>query len=64
LAIAGNALLEPFCDRASGLMAAERDDQRSAEKYLVRALSGFEKLREQHQATRTRQIMAALGSTY
>jgi len=43
-------------------MTAEHGDRRSAEKYLVRALSGFERLREQYQATRTRQIMAALAT--
>jgi hypothetical protein len=59
-AIAGNALLEPFCDRALGLMTAARGDQRSAIKHLVRALSGFEKFRVQYQATRTRQVMASL----
>jgi len=59
-ATAGNALLTPFCDRAAGLMTAARGDRRAAKKYLVRALSGFEKLREQYQAARTRQIMVAL----
>jgi hypothetical protein len=59
-ATAGNALLEPFCDRASGLMTAACGDRRSARMHLVRALSGFEKLRVQYQATRTRQTMAAL----
>jgi hypothetical protein len=59
-ATAGNALLEPFCDRALGLMAAVRGDRRSARKHLVRALSGFEKFKVPYQATRTRQIMAAL----
>jgi hypothetical protein len=59
-ATAGNALLEPFCDRALGLMAAVCGDQRSARKHLVRALSGFEKFKVPYQATRTRQIMAAL----
>jgi hypothetical protein len=56
----GNALLEPFCDRALGLMVAARGDRRSASKHLVRALSGFEKFKVQYQATRTRQAMAAL----
>jgi DNA-binding SARP family transcriptional activator len=59
-ATAGNALLEPFCDRALGLMAAAAGDRRSARKHLVRALSGFEKFKVQYQATRTRQVMAAL----
>jgi hypothetical protein len=59
-ATAGNALLEPFCDRALGLMAAACGDRRSARKHLVRALSGFEKFKVPYQATRTRQIMAAL----
>jgi DNA-binding SARP family transcriptional activator len=59
-ATAGNALLEPFCDRASGLMTAARGDRRSAKMHLVRALSGFENLGEQYQASRTRQTMAAL----
>ena len=59
-ATAGNALLGPYCDRASGLMTAARGDRHSAEMHLVRALSGFEKLSEQYQATRTRQTMAAL----
>lgn len=58
-ATAGNALLEPFCDRASGLMTATCGDRRSARMHLVRALSGFEKLKVQYQATRTREIMAA-----
>jgi hypothetical protein len=59
-ATAGNALLEPFCDRASGLMTSACGDQRSAKMHLVRALSGFEKMKEQYQATRTGQTMAAL----
>ena len=59
-ATAGNALLEPFCDRALGLMTAAAGDRRSATKHLIRALSGFEKFKVQYQATRTRQIMAAL----
>jgi DNA-binding SARP family transcriptional activator len=59
-ATAGNALLEPFCDRALGLMTAAASDRRSARKHLVRALSGFEKFKVQYQATRTRQIMASL----
>jgi DNA-binding SARP family transcriptional activator len=59
-ATAGNALLEPFCDRALGLMTAACGDRRSARKHLVRALSGFEKFKVQYQATRTRQVMAAL----
>ena len=56
----GNALLEPICDRASGLMTAAYGDRRSARMHLVRALSGFEKLKEQYQAARTRQTMAAV----
>lgn len=56
----GNALLEPICDRASGLMTAACGDRRSARMHLVRALSGFEKLKEQYQAARTRQTMAAV----
>src|SRR5439155_125377 len=59
-ATAGNALLEPFCDRALGLMTAGAGDRRSARKHLVRALSGFEKFKLPYQATRTRQIMASL----
>jgi hypothetical protein len=59
-ATAGNALLEPFCDRALGLMTAAAGDRRSATKHLIRALSGFEKFNVPYQATRTRQIMAAL----
>jgi tetratricopeptide (TPR) repeat protein len=59
-ATAGNALLEPFCDRALGLMTAACGDRRSARKHLVRALSGFEKFKVQYQATRTRQVIAAL----
>jgi hypothetical protein len=59
-ATAGNALLEPFCDRALGLMTAACGDRRSARKHLVRVLSGFEKFKVPYQATRTRQIMAAL----
>ena len=59
-ATAGNALLEPFCDRALGLMTAAAGDRRSARKHLVRALSGFEKFKVPYQATRTRQIMASL----
>jgi len=59
-ATAGNALLEPFCDRASGLMTSACGDQRSAKMHLVRALSGFEKMKEQYQATRTGQTMSAL----
>ena len=59
-ATTGNALLEPFCDRASGLMTAACGDRRSARKQLIRALSGFEKFKVQYQATRTRQVMAAL----
>jgi len=59
-ATTGNALLEPFCDRASGLMTAARGDRRLARKQLVRALSGFEKFKVEYQATRTRQVMAAL----
>jgi DNA-binding SARP family transcriptional activator/tetratricopeptide (TPR) repeat protein len=59
-AIVGNALLEPFCDRALGLMTAACGDRRSARKHLVRALRGFEKFKVPYQATRTRQIMAAL----
>ena len=58
-ATTGNALLEPFCDRASGLMTAACGDRRSARKQLVRALSGFEKFKVQYQATCTRQVMAA-----
>jgi hypothetical protein len=59
-ATAGNALLKPFCDRASGLMTAAGGDRRSAKIHLVRALRGFEKMKEQYQATRTRQAIAAL----
>ena len=59
-ATAGNALLEPFCDRALGLMTAAAGDRRSARKHLARALNGFEKLKVQYQATRTRQVMSAL----
>ena len=59
-ATAGNALLEPFCDRALALMTAACGDRRSARKHLVRALSGFEKFKVHYQATRTRQVMAAL----
>jgi hypothetical protein len=59
-ASAGNALLEPFCDRALGLMNAARGDRRSASKQLARALSGFEKFKVQYQATRTRQVMGTL----
>jgi hypothetical protein len=59
-ATAGNALLKPFCDRASGLMTSACGDQRSAKMHLVRALSGFEKMKEQYQATRTRQTMSPL----
>jgi hypothetical protein len=59
-ATAGNALLEPFCDRASGLMIAACGDRRSARKQLSRALSGFQKFKVPYQATRTRQVMAAL----
>jgi len=59
-AITGNALLEPFCARASGLMAAARGDRHSARMHLVRAVRGFEKFKVQYQATRTRRIMAAL----
>jgi hypothetical protein len=59
-ATAGNALLEPFCDRALGLMTAAYGDQRSARKHLVRALSSFENFKVQYQATRTRHVMAAL----
>ena len=59
-ATAGNALLEPFCDRASGLMTAACGDRRSARMHLIRALGGFERLKVQYQATRTREIMAAL----
>ena len=59
-ATAGNALLEPFCDRALGLMTAACGDRSSARKHLVRALSGFEKFKVQYQATRTRQVLAAL----
>jgi hypothetical protein len=59
-ATAGNALLEPFCDRALGLMTAACGDHRSARTHLARALNGFEKFKVQYQATRTRQLMAAL----
>ena len=59
-ATVGNALLEPFCDRASGLMTAACGDRRSARMHLIRALNGFETLKVHYQATRTRQIMAAL----
>ena len=59
-AATGNALLEPFCDRAAGIMTAAYCDRRSARKHLVRALSGFEKFKVPYQATRTRQLMAAL----
>jgi hypothetical protein len=59
-ATAGNALLEPFCDRALGLMTVARGNRCSARKHLVRALSGFEKFKVKYQATRTRQVMAAL----
>jgi DNA-binding SARP family transcriptional activator/tetratricopeptide (TPR) repeat protein len=59
-ATAGNALLEPFCDRAQGLMTAACGDRHSARKHLVRALTGFEKFKVQYQATRTRQVMDAL----
>jgi hypothetical protein len=59
-ATTGNALLEPFCDRALGLMTAACGDRHSARKHLVRALSGFEKFKAQYQATRTRQVMATL----
>jgi DNA-binding SARP family transcriptional activator/tetratricopeptide (TPR) repeat protein len=60
-ATTGNALLEPFCDRASGLMTAACGDRRSARKHLIRALSGFEKFKVQYQATRTRQVMRLLA---
>jgi hypothetical protein len=43
-----------------GLMTAACGDRRSARKHLVHALCGFEKFKVQYQATRTRQVMAAL----
>ena len=61
-ATAGNALLEPFCDRASGLMTAASGDRRSAETYLVRALTGFRHLGVRYQAERTLEAIAALAA--
>jgi hypothetical protein len=59
-ATAGNALLEPFCDRALGIMTAAYGDPRSARKHLVRAVSGFERFKVRYQAARTCQVMATL----
>ena len=57
--VAGNALLAPHCDRAEGLLHAERGRRRDAAPALRKALARFEELGVPFEAARTRGRLAA-----
>jgi DNA-binding SARP family transcriptional activator len=58
--VAGNALLEPFCDRAEGLVHANAGRRPAARTALRRALARFEELEVPYEAARTGERLAAL----
>jgi DNA-binding SARP family transcriptional activator len=57
--VPGNALLDPFCDRAEGLAEARAGRPDRAAGPLRRALAGFERLAVPLEAARTREQLAA-----
>jgi class 3 adenylate cyclase/tetratricopeptide (TPR) repeat protein len=61
-AAAGNGLLVPFCDRASGLLAGAAGDHRVALGNLRRAVEGFNALRHPFEAARTLEALAGFSS--
>jgi tetratricopeptide (TPR) repeat protein len=59
--IAGNALLGPWCDRATGLVAAAHGHRREAHDALSRAMHVFDHLGVRFEAARTREQLAKLS---
>jgi hypothetical protein len=58
---AGNALLEPFCDRAEGLAHAAHGRRQAAQDCLDRALNRFENMAAVSEAGNTRVIARQLS---
>ena len=58
--VAGNALLEPYCDRADGLLLAQAGRLRNAQRMLRRAVKKFGGLKVPYEAARTAEMLAAL----
>jgi len=58
---AGNALLEPFCDRAAGLANAARGRSHAARECLSRSLAGFERMAIPFEAARARAAAERVG---
>jgi hypothetical protein len=59
-AVPGNALLEPVCTRAAGLVAARAGHPPEAVDQLLAAVGAFEAMKVPFEAARTHAVLAAL----
>jgi tetratricopeptide (TPR) repeat protein len=57
---AGNALLEPVCDRAEGALENARGQRQQARRLLGRSLARFDLMGMKYEAARTRELLAAV----